>query len=283
MTDAPSIAAGIVTFNPDLGRLRENVEAILPQVSAIIIVDNNSSNSAGLTQFSSLHEKISLVFNDQNRGISKALNQVMRTATHNEHDWVVLLDQDSVASVGLVQGLFCAASADDAVVAPEIIDRNVRRLTAATDVVAIDYCITSGALYSTSAWAQVGGYDENLFIDFVDFDYCLRLRLAGFSLHRNRSVEILHEIGKITQHGPFKAYNHSAFRNFHMAQDMIYYARKHKATPKSLRVGGRGLGMTYVVLFRKAVIVLLFEDEGKKRAWALARGITQGTKALLHA
>ena len=37
-------AAGIVTYNPNMKRLIENVNAILPQVEQVILVDNGSAN-----------------------------------------------------------------------------------------------------------------------------------------------------------------------------------------------------------------------------------------------
>ena len=42
--NSDTIGAGIVTFNPDIGRLKENIDAILPQVSELVIVDNGSAN-----------------------------------------------------------------------------------------------------------------------------------------------------------------------------------------------------------------------------------------------
>ena len=38
------IYAGIVTFNPDIERLKENVCAICIQVPEVVIFDNGSSN-----------------------------------------------------------------------------------------------------------------------------------------------------------------------------------------------------------------------------------------------
>ncbi len=43
--NSDTIGAGIVGFfNPDIGRLKENIDAILPQVSESVIVDNGSAN-----------------------------------------------------------------------------------------------------------------------------------------------------------------------------------------------------------------------------------------------
>ena len=36
--------AGIVLYNPDLGRLKENIESICKQVDKVILIDNGSDN-----------------------------------------------------------------------------------------------------------------------------------------------------------------------------------------------------------------------------------------------
>ena len=38
------ILAGIVLFNPDIERLKQNAAAILPQVDCLLAVDNGSTN-----------------------------------------------------------------------------------------------------------------------------------------------------------------------------------------------------------------------------------------------
>ena len=38
------IAAGIVLYSPDIARLKKNLEAIVPQVEKVFLVDNHSDN-----------------------------------------------------------------------------------------------------------------------------------------------------------------------------------------------------------------------------------------------
>lgn len=38
------ICAGIVTYNPDIQLLKQNIQSIQPQVQSIFIYDNGSSN-----------------------------------------------------------------------------------------------------------------------------------------------------------------------------------------------------------------------------------------------
>lgn len=42
--DKKDVCAGIITYHPDIVRLRENVNAVIDQVQEIFIVDNGSEN-----------------------------------------------------------------------------------------------------------------------------------------------------------------------------------------------------------------------------------------------
>ena len=42
------IGAGIVTYQPDMDRLRENLNAVVGQVDFVVCVDNGSRNIAAL-------------------------------------------------------------------------------------------------------------------------------------------------------------------------------------------------------------------------------------------
>ncbi|GAB2888735.1 hypothetical protein GCM10027026_46300 [Myroides odoratimimus subsp. xuanwuensis] len=202
----------------------------------------------------------------------------MRWARHAETDLVVLLDQDSVSGSDMVENLMAKHAAGIAIVAPTVVDRNLGRDQPTFVDQDLDYCITSGSLVDVDAWSAVGGYDEDLFIDYVDFDFCLRLRQWGFRIVRASRAEILHEIGHAARFGRFTAWNHSPFRNYHMAQDMLLYAKKHRSAPEELRVNGRGVFGTYLVLFRKCLIIAAFETN----RWAKVRALVKGSLAAWH-
>lgn len=269
--------AGIVTYNPDVHRLRENLQSVLKQVEKAVVIDNGSSNIESIQLVLSEFPQVTLQTNRTNEGIARALNQIMDWASRFAQ-WVVLLDQDTVASDDLVKLLQAHAGDKILAVAPTVVDRSQDdTLSSDAKPYDVDYCITSGALYSVDAWRNIGGYDEAMFIDFVDFDYCLRARMLGYKIVREPKAAILHEIGRITRHGPFTAYHYSSFRSYHMARDMIYYSKKHRTSPAEFRVQRRGLLSTYLVLSRKIAIVALFEEDRIQRIAALIRGIASGT------
>ena len=94
------IAAGIVTYNPDIDRLRENVEAVLPQVEYLYIIDNNSGNFSDWKNIFD-ENKVGLTKLNLNVGIAKALNILMDKAGNDGYEWVLTLDDDSVIAENL--------------------------------------------------------------------------------------------------------------------------------------------------------------------------------------
>ena len=53
--------------------------------------------------------------------------------------------------------------------------------------------IQSGAMHRLDILKQIGGYNEDLFIDFVDFEYCFRVRKAGYSIVYLNRVYLDHQ------------------------------------------------------------------------------------------
>ena len=60
------IISGIVTYNPDLNRLRHDINAIIKQVDRLIIVDNCSNNINELSEITGDYECVDLICNKGN-------------------------------------------------------------------------------------------------------------------------------------------------------------------------------------------------------------------------
>ena len=99
------ISAGIVLFHPDINRFKENISAVIVQWAHVYLVDNGSNNidevKKLLNQYN--HSKVSVLCNMENQGISKALNQLASEAQKGGFDWILTLDQDSVAPSNIIE------------------------------------------------------------------------------------------------------------------------------------------------------------------------------------
>ena len=92
------IYAGIVSYNPDLLRLKENISSIQQQVP-VIVFDNGSRNIIAIQKLISDFSEVQLIRSKKNIGIAAALNQLMQWGYENKFDWMLSLDQEDRKSV----------------------------------------------------------------------------------------------------------------------------------------------------------------------------------------
>jgi rhamnosyltransferase len=70
-----------------------------------------------------------------------------------------------------------------------------QRQIAPRDLDAVTCVITSGSLFQLPTWRALGGFDQGLFLDLVDTDYCLRARRAGHEVRVAAHARLLHRRG----------------------------------------------------------------------------------------
>ena len=101
----PAVAILTVTFNPDIGRLRDQLNAF-PAHAKWIIVDNASSPSlvSQLEQLVSTHLGSKLIKNQRNLGLATAINQAAAAAQMLSPPpiYLLLMDQDSIPLNGAI-------------------------------------------------------------------------------------------------------------------------------------------------------------------------------------
>ena len=272
------ISAGIVLFNPDIKRLKENIDAVIIQCTHLYLVDNGSGNvdevKGLLNQYN--QSKISILWNRENQGIAKALNQLTSAAQKEGFDWILTLDQDSVVPSNIV-GEFekYINNSSVGILCPIICDRNKdEEIKINEDCTEIDECITSGSLLNIKAWSEIGGFDERMFIDGVDFDICYRLRQRGYKIYCIHSVVLLHELGHIEYHRflfwKVLVKNHSAFRKYYIARNIIYTAKKRRSTLLVVKGLLQEIKMIGIVIF--------YEEDKLNKSRCICRGIYDGFK-----
>ena len=225
-----SVCGVIVTYNPGQDLLR-NVTALSTQVGGVVLVDNGSSMPAlGRLQQVQDHTSCAVIRNGKNLGIAGALNVGFRFALEHEYEWIIAFDQDSTISDGFIQALLNSASnaAEAGLICPTYIDRRLRtelampRLPSGEPLTAM----TSGSMFRRSTFLRAGPFDERLFIDSVDNEYCLRLRSMGMHIEQSRQAVLLHSLGQITFRRflgkKLVATNHSPARRYYMTRNRLF-------------------------------------------------------------
>lgn len=229
------ILAGITLFNPDIPVLKKNIEAIIGQVDKLICVDNGSDKIEEIEgELGILFPEITWIKNGQNVGIATALNRMFEYAKKNHYEWVLSLDQDSVCPENIIEEYKKYLKVEDlGALCPVICDRYYEnREQIEGDYTPMDKCITSASLTPVSIWEEVGGFLDELFIDFVDHDFSAKLVEHNYRILRINNVMLEHEIGQgktVRFLGKdITVLNHSAFRKYYMVRNGIFYIKRHK-------------------------------------------------------
>lgn len=294
------IAAGVVTFQPDIERLRENLYSIATQVDVVVVFDNGSANVADVAALIDSIDNVSLIKSPDNQGIATALNRISEWAALKGFEWLITLDQDSVAPSGMAKELFEVADKHcAAIVTPYIVDRNKLSVEDYMQMplprvdeyrqAARRGAITSGALTKLSVLFQVGGFDERFFIDYVDYDVNQRILMAGHKILRANRTYLLHEVGKAVETWlrvprkdmtgswrleTFYAFGHSAQRCYFKARNRVLFTRKY----------WRQIGLSHEGVWQlpqQIALTILFESDRGPKLVGFLRGFRDGLKLRL--
>ena len=209
MENKKQILAVIVSYNPD-DKIIRCYNSIKEQVDKVIIVDNFTTNDNSKKYLKQLSTEVEITYNEKNYGIAKALNQAAIYATDSGYKWLLTLDQDGQFFANTYNLLL--ASFDKMpdkektmLIAPQFkerikcYDKNIVDYNF-TDIDKIKWkkeilIITSGSLIKTETFRQIGFFEEQLFMDRVDFDFCLRLNKHGYFSKVATNIIFVHEFG----------------------------------------------------------------------------------------
>lgn len=192
-------AAGVVLYNPQVVRLKSNLNAISSQVETVYCYNNNSNNIEEIEKLIKKYDNVKLINSTSNVGIAKALNELCNYAIRDGYSWILTLDQDSVCQENMVCEFDKYTDYDRiGIICPNHIDRRRPNiLKEKKGVQEIDYCITSGSFVNLKVYQNLNGFDDYLFIDCVDNDYCFRVRREGYKIICLYNVVLDHEMGDL--------------------------------------------------------------------------------------
>jgi rhamnosyltransferase len=237
------LVAAIVAYCPDVSVLREVINAAAAQADSVIIIAND-----GAPWSCSLPQNATLSKQDRNLGLGAAYNLAVDWARARDASHLLLLDQDSVPAHGMVSALLKAhrqpgriaaagplwrdsRSGEDGFFVRSEGRRRRRYRPAPGEVVAVDFLISSGSVISLEALAQVGPFDETLFIEHVDTDWTLRARARGYCLLGVADARLDHAFGEATlTASPFGLYRrfflYPPERNYYLLRNSIILWRR---------------------------------------------------------
>ena len=278
------VCAVVITFFPDAG-FPERLEKIASQVSRVIVVDNGTTGQSGVNLERALEARGSAacICNSENLGVAAALNQGIRKALkEGDCPWIATFDQDSLPAADMVEKMLTVwrshphperlmvagprtAFVDSTSRPDPAEDRSWREVT---------HVITSGSLISRRAFNLAGYYNERLFIDYVDIEYCLRLRTLGYQVIEVHSTEMLHHMGRLEERlflgEKVHPTHHPPLRRYYQFRNALLLHRQYRESQRPWRRRNR------IVLMKILILILLYEKQRLRSLFQVLRGIVHG-------
>ncbi len=225
-----NIAGVVILYNPDPQVTIENIRTYIGGVKKLYVYDNSEDKHPLIeTLLAQLGSSVSYHFFGSNEGISKRLNDAANEAIREGYDYLLTMDQDSSFTEGaLDQYLKLVQENKIEHVAQFGVNSDPKHLKISDIPVAMDSLITSGTIMDLSVFSKIGGFDENLFIDFVDVEYSLRCVNKGYVNLTFLNVVMNHALGFKKMGRSFKNFKktprilHSPIRVYYIVRNGLY-------------------------------------------------------------
>ncbi|MBT8847470.1 hypothetical protein BTH55_03930 [Lactobacillus delbrueckii subsp. bulgaricus] len=250
MADKSEIVCITVLYNPN-SDVVENVKKCNDLVGRIILVDNSNDNNEKMFNGLEGIEYIPLMGNE---GIARAINIGIEKS---DEKYVLTMDQDSTISEDLINAYLHFLNNSDkqniAALTPKYdTDRRHAKKGEGTEKVLLS--MQSGTLFKRSTFEEIGLFDEDLFLDVVDWEYFLRINKAGLQTLQVNDAILIHRpaITKVANLGFFKLKYGTAspLRYYYQGRNLLYTGEKYN---------NHKMYVTLAVKWLK--IVLLFDNK----------------------
>lgn len=214
----------IVTYNPIFADLEKNIIAIKGQLDKLVVFDNKSISQDKLVSFCQ-NLDIEIIVSSQNVGLGAAYNAVFRR-DFSDFDYFVTFDQDTLIGAGTINTLLPLFAIEEnvGIVGPSFVKKHSQ---INLNYSFVDSLIQSCSVFSKEIFIRCGFFNEKLFIDSVDFEYCLRVQLIGYKIIRSNRVFIGHDLGVSKKKYGLSYIEHSALRNYYIARNHKYLTFKY--------------------------------------------------------
>jgi GT2 family glycosyltransferase len=249
MNYLPKVSIITVNFNQAevTCQMLESLRTVTWKNAEVLVVDNASTSDCSIIK--KKYPEITLIKSKTNLGFAGGNNLAIAQATG---DYILLLNNDTVVTPGFIEPMIDTFKRHPGagVVSPKIVFYYSDNLVqyAGTNPISTITCrgetigykqkndarfdveykthLSHGAcmMISRKALNKVGIMDASYFMFYEEYDYCERVKKAGFDIYYNGHSSILHKQSVTVG-------INSAFKCYYMTRNRIYFLRKNFTGP----------------------------------------------------
>ncbi|MEC4049898.1 hypothetical protein OX284_010700 [Flavobacterium sp. SUN046] len=232
-----NFAASVILYHPQIEDIA-NISTYCTKVDKVYIYDNTEDKS-NENLFSEM-DNVSYFWDGENKGLSVRLNAACNRAISDGFDYLLTMDQDSSF---LEENLDCYfndilnfSNKESVAIYGLVYDKeNIAVKRDEVSFIKKDHLITSASVVNLKLFTIIGGFDENLFIDGVDIDYCFAALVKGFDNIEFQNNFFKHSLGEPKRKGSITSFYlykknvmiHPPVRVYYMKRNMLYLEAKY--------------------------------------------------------
>lgn len=263
----------VVLYNPT-DDIYDNIVTYVPFLHRLFVLDNSDTRNEGLLSKLSNFKNAAYISLCGNKGIAKALKEGMELSLSDHADFTLTMDQDSSFPTEKIEEVtkYLVKYQNEYA----IIGLNVNKEEQEEKLVDVHELLTSGNFINNKFYREIDGFNEDLFIDYVDFDLCEQFSRIGKKIGYINNVSIKHTIGNPIEFKFFgktyHALNHNPIRYYYRYRNALYlYKRNKKFYRKKYKHD----------LYIDKLKIVLFEKNKKLKLKLIRRGRKDARKGIL--
>lgn len=218
-----TVGSCTVLYNPNESVLT-NLNSYSNCVDVSVVVDNSDTKNE-ISQSLKNDPNFIYIDMDGNKGVAAALNKGIEYLNSKNIDFALTMDQDSLFPTKYYQDIMKLVNkykTDYSVIGLNFNQEN----GGLDEIIEVPYWITSGNFVNISDFMSVGGFMNELVIDYVDFELGYKFKKNGFKICYLKDFSLKHTIGNpIEIHLFGKTYyamNHSPIRYYYRYRNAYY-------------------------------------------------------------
>lgn len=218
------IGAVVVLFNPKLEEIL-NINSYVNNVDFLVIIDNSDTDHYNFVLKNVSSRNLKYYTEKKNLGLCRALNIGVNILNNVGCSWALLFDADSKLGSDIISVYKKAIE--------ELYVDNVSLLCPVhmfersksvpySGYKNVKWSMTSGCLFNIPVFNKLQGFYEDLFVDGLDMDYCLKSKKCGYKIIQCGEAVINHHPADTKSVCGFKYGIASPFRYYMQSRQLIW-------------------------------------------------------------
>lgn len=271
-----SEVAGMVTLYNSEQDVLPRIATYIGQVGKLYAVDNSEQPDISLVEsIVNLYPTVEYISNGGNKGVAYALNTAAKAAIRDQFTYLLMMDDDSQAPANSVSTLYqiaCESQSAAVGIVSAQSDPSVQR----DDEQEVLTTITSGSLLNLRAYQAAGPFLDDLFIDWVDHEYCFRLAKHGYRILIANRIKLTHRLGvfkkkRLFGFMPVRWRSHSPVRLYYKFRNSLYVMNRYRDQLKLSFVLS-----VYYELVRDIAKIAFLEEHKRVYLVSVRQGLVDG-------